>query len=241
MPELEWHEAIDEIRPYVVRITTPSGSGTGFLFAYLQSNKFCAIATAAHVIAHPHAWQQPIRIRHLASGHTVLTQPATRTIRIEQTLDTATLIIPRGDIPFPKELLPLIPKGKHLRVGVEVGWVGFPSVSPESLCLFSGRISCWLSQEGAYLVDGVAINGVSGGPAFNLGPATGLRVVGILSAYIPNLATGEPLPGLSVVRDVSLQQKHAEMFKNLDDAKQKETPPATVEPSDPAGATRSER
>ncbi len=31
MPELPWQDLVDLVRPHVVRVLTPRGSGTGFL------------------------------------------------------------------------------------------------------------------------------------------------------------------------------------------------------------------
>ena len=59
-------------------------------------------------------------------------------------------------------------QGKFLRVGNEIGWLGFPAVETTSLCFFGGRISAWNDTAKFYFVDGVAIHGVSGGPAFFL-------------------------------------------------------------------------
>ena len=70
---------------------------------------------------------------------------------------------------------------------------------PQKLCFFSGRVSAYLAEENAYLVDGVAINGVSGGPAFH---ETG-KIIGLVTAYIVNRATGEALPGVSLIRSVA--------------------------------------
>ena len=55
----------------------------------------------------------------------------------------------------------------------------------------------------AYLIDGVAIHGVSGGPVFFLTDTDGVQIVGIVSAYQANRATGESLPGLLIAQDVS--------------------------------------
>ena len=55
-----------------------------------------------------------------------------------------------------------------------------------------------------FLVDGTAIHGVSGGPAFCITPH-GPRIVGSITAYLPNLFKDEnddkdmTLPGLSLV------------------------------------------
>jgi hypothetical protein len=229
---------MEKVSPYVVRITTPSGSGTGFLFTYAETRSFCAIATAAHVISHAHAWQQPIRVHHFVSGKSVLTQPDARMVRIDEDLDTAALVFAPGDVPFPSTVQPLMPEKMRLKVGVDVAWVGFPAVSSENLCLFTGTVSCWLESQAIYLVDGVAINGVSGGPRFSRDPDGGLKLAGVVSAYIPNRATGESLPGLSVVRDVRQLQSLVATFKSMEDAKESETPPSEVEGTDPPGATR---
>ncbi len=103
----------------------------------------------------------------------------------------------------------MTPDGMNIRVGVEVGWVGYPGVSParDRLCFFSGRISAWLEDKHAYLVDGVAISGVSGGPAFFVGSKGQPVLLGVMSAYLPNKTTGAPLPGLSLVQHIGQLEK----------------------------------
>ena len=137
----------------------------------------------------------------------------------------------KGDFPFPEEPLPLEPEGKPLPVGDEVAWLGYPAVPGASLCFFSGRISAFREEESAYLVDGVAINGVSGGPAFHLGvEGQPVRIMGLVSAYVPNRATGEALPGLSVIIDVSQLHEVSATIASLEEAKQKESPPGEPPP-----------
>lgn len=231
MPQVDWPDAIELVRSLVVKITTPFGSGTGFVFANPEETDLIAIATAAHVIDHAHAWEQPIRIHHLASNASVLARPDNRSIFLEESLDTAAIVLGKSAFPFSTPVPGMTPVGKFLKVGNEIGWVGFPAVSADNLCFFSGRISCWLGGTSAYLVDGVAINGVSGGPAFH--PVMrNIEVIGVLSAYIPNRATGEVLPGVCVVRDVKQLQEIVAAFDNLAEAKQKESPPSEVEPLD---------
>ncbi|MGH7973828.1 MAG: hypothetical protein ACREIC_34355, partial [Limisphaerales bacterium] len=73
-------------------------------------------------------------------------------------------------------------------------------VFPE-LCFFQGCVSGYQEQPPIYLVDGVAINGVSGGPAFD---RSGL-VVGLVSAYLPNqIDSNTTLPGLMMVTPLNL-------------------------------------
>ena len=80
-----------------------------------------------------------------------------------------------------------------------------------------------------YLVDGVAINGVSGGPAFRLGVKSA-ELMGVASAYIPNRATGDVLPGVAVVRDVQEFHEFADRFRSMGEAKSQETPPTEAPP-----------
>lgn len=219
MPEPEWKDAVEKIQPYVVKITTPSGFGTGFLFSRSKAGDLVGVATAAHVISHAHMWDEPIRIEHFDSEKTVTLKEDSRAVFIEEAMDTAAIVFARGDIPFPEILLGLSPEGKYLRIGNEIGWVGFPALSPSNLCFFTGRTSAYIEEESAYLVDGVTINGVSGGPAFFPEDGGSLIVMGVVSAYIPNRATGEVLPGLSVVRDVKQFQSLIRSFASIEEAK----------------------
>jgi len=217
-----WHEAVDLITPYIVKISSPIGSGTGFLFAYSGNRATCGIATAGHVVNHPHQWHQPIRMRHFLSGEEVFLKEEDRAIVLDAELDTAAIVLPKPAMPLPEDLIALAPEGMYLKQGVELGWVGFPVVSPQNLCFFSGRISAYLNEDEVYLVDGVAINGVSGGPAFTLNASGGITLAGVISAYVPNRATGEPLPGVCMVTDVSQLQVVVATFKSFDEAKEQE-------------------
>jgi len=195
----------------------------------------CAIATAAHVIDHAHYWEEPIRVDHASSGKTTLVRNSERAVFLDPLHDTAALLMVKGDLPFPDTILPLAPKGKFLRVGNDIGWLGFPAVATARICFFGGRISAWDEGAKAYFVDGVAINGVSGGPAFHL--ATPLpMIMGVVSAYMPNRATGEVLPGLSLVRDVTQFHELAPTFASISQAKAQESPatPPSPPPAEPS-------
>lgn len=67
----------------------------------------------------------------------------------------------------------------------------------------------------------MVINGVSGAPTVWLA-YDHVRYIGVVSAYIPNRATGEALPGLAVVRQVSQFQGLIKQFKSLDDARRQQ-------------------
>jgi hypothetical protein len=226
----QWLDAVERVRPLIFRITTPIGSGTGFLVSRSEAGDICAVATAAHVISYAHEWEQSIKLEYFSTEPSLvprlpqsfLLRPEDRVIHIDHSKDTAAIVFNAGNLNLPA-IKPhdLIEEGNVIKVGVEVGWMGFPAVSPNNLCFFSGRISCLLESESAYLVDGVAINGVSGGPAIWL-LYDNVRYIGVVSAYIPNRATGEVLPGLAVVRHVSQFHGLVREFKSLDDARRQQ-------------------
>jgi hypothetical protein len=243
MADLQWHEAVDLIAPHIVRIATPRGSGTGFLVSHGKTNTICGIATAAHVVDHAHYWEEPIRLEHTLTGTSLVIRPAQRAVFLDPKRDTAAILFDKAHLPLPTETLGLAPDKMYLKTGNELGWLGYPAIS-SNLCFFGGRISAWLPEELAYLVDGVAINGVSGGPAFHLLGEIVL-IMGVVSAYMPNRATGETLPGLGVIRDVSQFHELAPTFASLEDAKSEETSPSVispaVQPEDQAGAVPARR
>ena len=223
----QWHEAVDLVRAHVLRIMTPSASGTGFFLGRSAKAGLCAIATANHVVSEPEEWEQPIKIKHDAAADALLLRASDRVI-ISNNADASVIIFKDSEeLKLPAKPLELIEEGKVKKQGLEIGWVGFPYVST-SLCFFSGRISGRRDNNKTYLVDGVAINGVSGGPAFACRRG-GIEIVGVVSAYISNRATGETLPGLSVVRDVTHFRQTVKKLTSMDDATQKKKEEAEVE------------
>jgi hypothetical protein len=232
MAEIAWSEAVQILEPHVVRISTPRGSGTGFLISNGHNNAVSGIATAAHVVDHAHYWEEPIRIDHVATGNSIVIRPDDRAVFLDLSRDTAAVLFNRGELPLPGDPLPLVPKDRFVRVGVKIGWLGFPAIPAASLCFFEGMVSARVKSPDAYLVDGVAINGVSGGPAFHLTPSETepVFVMGVVSAYVPNRATGEVLPGLSVVRPILQFHELAPTFASLDQARKAERP---AEPPSP--------
>ncbi len=234
---LEWHEAIAQVEPYVFQIHTPDGSGTGCLLSRSAATPFCVAVTAAHVVDHAHYWEEPIRLVHHVSGESLLLRQNERGINIDEATDTAAVAFNRKELKLPDASLPLMKRDYHLKPGVQVGWLGFPALAKSTLCFFSGHISAYLDNESSYLVDGVAINGVSGGPAFIRDAGTP-QLIGVLSAYIPNRATGVALPGVALLRDVNRFHEFADSVKTVDEAIAKQTPkteppPASVEPAAP--------
>lgn len=218
---MAWDETVGRLKPYLLRIETQSGSGTGFLFLYNEDKTWCGIATAAHVVADAEEWQQPIKLRKESGGESKLFKENERAIFIDHATDSAVVLCPAKDLALPTELIPLLPQDTALPIGTDLGWLGFPAIELDQACFFSGPISARREYRKAYLIDGVAINGVSGGPVFYCTPAHGVQIIGCVSAYIANRATGEALPGLLVAQDVSHFHDVANQIRSIDEANRK--------------------
>ena len=50
--------------------------------------------------------------------------------------------------------------------GVDVGWIGYPAMDPNTLGFFAGTVTGRLQSGNGYMIDGVRVTGVSGGPIF---------------------------------------------------------------------------
>ncbi len=217
---MSWDESVETVTPYIVKIETPTGHGTGFLCLYNEDKSFYGVATALHVVSHADEWQEPIRLRHFPSSTSVFLKEPDRHIFSDPRTDSAVIVAPPGTIQLPEDTLPLLPTDLPLPIGTEVGWLGFPAMAEYTLCFFSGNISARQDWRHAYLIDGVAINGVSGGPVFYSRDRAGVQVIGTISAYVSNTATGETLPGLSIARDVSHFHDTIGTIKSLDEARE---------------------
>jgi hypothetical protein len=217
---MSWNTLQKKIKGHLIRIETQQGSGTGFLFAYTPAGGLAAIATAAHVIDESHAWKQPIKLIHDQTGEVAFVTEEQRVVFINQSRDTAIILVQKDILPFPDATFPLADSTKFKTVGVDLAWTGFPSVAYPTLCFFSGRISAFLESQDCYLIDGVAINGVSGGPVFyELADGTP-EIVGIISAYMPN-RTGNT-PGLLRAQDITPLAETLADLQSMHEAKEKE-------------------
>lgn len=215
-----WAKALDTLMNYTFKISAPNGSGTGFLIKCEDVHGFCGVATAFHVVEHAHSWEEPIKLVHTGSGkHIVLRNPE-RFIFINPKRDVAVIMFLNTEFELPKEGLNLTPEDKHLKPGIQIGWAGYPVIAPNNFSFFSGVVSCFLDDQLAYLVDGVAINGVSGGPAFLVAEG-GIQIMGVVTAYIPNRATGESLPGVCFVVGIQPFYEFIKQIKSLEEAQEK--------------------
>jgi Trypsin-like peptidase domain len=219
---MAWHQVYDKIKPSIVKILTEDGFGTGFLFGYNKDHSIAAIATAAHVISDAFDWRQPIKISHYESKEIAFLEHHERVIWLDRTRDAATVLITSKSLPLPATPLPLIDATKFKKMGIEVGWTGFPGLAPEHLCFFSGRISFFVQELDSYLIDGVAINGVSGGPVFDESKDSIPQIIGVVSAYMANRRASETLPGLLQAQDLTSFHQDLKKIRSLDEAKEKE-------------------
>ncbi len=159
-------------------------------------------ATARHVLDKAVKARQPVQL-YTASGQALL-GPASVTCHDIGPLgfDTSVLMVVSRDRLFLRaDLRPVFPlESLHPR-GTELAWMGFPGLVQPELCLFHGLVSGHLTKPDTYLIDGVAINGVSGGPVFD----RKAQLIGIFSAYLPNRRPGGlVLPGLLRVIPINL-------------------------------------
>ena len=230
-----WASQFKAIRPYIFSIETPEGSGTAFLFSYNQAKNVVGIATAAHVVERADDWKLPIKIVHYETKEELFISDDERVIFLDLDRDSASIMIfKKFNINIPKVTLPLMDVNKVLNIGVEVGWVGFPSIAHPNLCFFTGLISARLEHYHSYLIDGVAINGVSGGPVFYTPVRSSQRskptpvrssqrskpkIIGVVTGYMPNRVRGETLPGLLRVQDVTSFHDIIKTIKSIDEAK----------------------
>lgn len=215
---MDWTNVVEKVTPYIVKINTPMGHGTGFIYMYNENKTFCGIATAWHVIDYADEWQQPIRIYQPSSGNSLFLSYNQRVIFPEWNKDSAVILVPYRDLVFPEKVIPLFPTEAPLGIGVGVGWLGFPAIEPYTLCFFSGNISARQDFRNAYLIDGVAINGVSGGPVVYPTSTEGVQIIGTVSAYRPSRAGSDVLPGLLIAQDVSHFHEIIDRVKSMDEA-----------------------
>lgn len=214
MAKKTWHEALADVKPFIFKIATPDGYGTGFQIVYPTHAHLCAVATAYHVIDHADEWEESIKITHHVSNKSLVLKKEDRVIIPYPANDLAFIFFDKSLLPVMEKREPkLMDPEKILKDGVEIAWCGFPSIAPTAqLCFFAGHISSCISKEDYYLVDGVAINGVSGGPAFYSTNEGDVKICGLVSEYKLNRIYGEARPGLVKVCSVEPFQ---EMLKNL--------------------------
>lgn len=198
---MNWHRIVQEVAPHVVKVRTPQGVGTGFLVH--RDGNSAGVITAEHVIHEAITWEQNIVIEHPAFSNLWTLRKDSRIYLNHGKLDSAYL---EGELPefisgkdFPKKPIETVSDDLFVRIGVEVGWLGFPNiVSAKEPSFFSGHISRY--AKGRYFIDGVGIPGVSGGPAFHFSEVFEKTIIlGSISSYRTAYLGTEVIPGLMVV------------------------------------------
>ena len=195
-----WSNAAGDVMPFVVRIEAPDGYGSGFYIgkSTWKGKPTAVIATMAHVVEHAFKWRTSVRIQN--PSVVVALEPDLFNIAIHSTLDLAVLEIPRDALEFPGSPLPMADAESVADPGSSVAWCGYPTIADSNCCFFAGHISAVLDEQSDYLVDGVVIHGLSGGPAF-IDSGKGPVIVGVMAQYMPNRTSGEALPGLGSMRN----------------------------------------
>jgi hypothetical protein len=215
-----WHAVYEKVTPYILRIETPVGGGTAFLFATNESKSIVALATAAHVVSHAESWKVPLKLIHHQSGSEIFLEDQDRIIEIDSARDSASILLGRPTGGFlPVEELLMMDSTQFKKAGVEVAWAGYPAIAHPTLCLFTGTIAAFVNHDDSYLIDGVAINGVSGGPVFSAYPDGSPEILGTISAYMPNRLRGDALPGMLQAHDVTTFQATVRRIRSLDEAR----------------------
>ena len=198
--QFDWPEVIAAIEPLVYRVHAGDSGGTAFIVGVTRSDggRHTMLVTALHVVEGVLGNDKPLDlVRRDGTLISTLTAGPLKIYPVgPRECDTALIEVPTRDPLVTPDALQPMPFETMLPRGANLGWLGFPGLVFPELCFFRGAVSGHLETPPIYLVDGVAINGVSGGPAFD---RTGL-VVGFISAYVPNqTASGRTLPGLMIV------------------------------------------
>lgn len=166
--------------------------------------------TAYHVIQKAEETGATIEIELAESQEKILLPSLARTIFTAKDRDQALVLfnaaIGLGDVSRFK----LLSVNRHYVPGVEFGWLGYPvlEIAKNTPCFLHGRVSAYLDDVEAYLVDGFSIHGVSGGPVFCCEENGDLVLAGIVTNYFPNQITipnsgTQSWPGLAMFRTVN--------------------------------------
>jgi hypothetical protein len=193
-----WDVVVDQVMKAVFRVNAGENTGTCFLVSlgtnHEKTEAFAMFATAWHVLESLQGSSAEIEI--ISADNSKMFSSETHRMgffRIGTTFDAALIMVEVGSELSQGNLLPITPLEDQLARGAEIGWLGFPGLFEAEPCFFIGVISGYLNNPPTYLVDGVAVNGVSGGPAFD----DRAHLIGLVSSYIPNkVDEATTLPGL---------------------------------------------
>jgi hypothetical protein len=205
-PELSWVDLIPKVEPLVYRAHAGKALGTAFIISVtgpVDGGRHTMFVTAWHVVKDVVRTNEPLDL--VRRDRTLLSTLTAGPIVVYPVgppeCDTALICASTREPLIDRPALPPMPLETMLPRGAEIGWLGFPGLAYPELCFFQGVVSGYNEQPPIYLIDGVAINGVSGGPAFD---RTGL-LTSFVSAYVPNRVSPQStLPGLMILTPLNL-------------------------------------
>ncbi len=189
MAKLEWHQAVKVMLKNVVKVSTlGNGYGSGVIVPTPRNAPGnCCVLTAYHVIQKAEETGATIEIELAESQEKILLPSLARTIFTAKDRDQALVLFNAaigclGDVSRFK----LLSVNRHYVPGVEFGWLGYPvlEIAKNTPCFLHGRVSAYLDDVEAYLVDGFSIHGVSGGPVFCCEENGDLVLAGIVTNYV---------------------------------------------------------
>ncbi len=199
-PVLPWDQVVDRVSRSVFRLLAGDSAGTCFVVSIAKdrqtSNAYAVFATAWHVVAELPGTTDDIKLVSF-DGETVFDSAIARFgfFPLGPGVHDTCLIAARTATPVvaPSDLCPILPSDSMLARGAGIGWLGFPGLTDPEPCFFHGHIAGYSADPPAYFVDGVAVNGVSGGPVFD----NRAHLIGLVSSYLPNRVDSRTfLPGL---------------------------------------------
>lgn len=185
------------------------GRTTGTCFAVSISSaknkkrKIYTFATVWHVIEKLTRSSKPIKLVTADKSKAYEIMPDRYEVFREgpRKLDTGIIEVESEmDLVSEEDLLPMLDFDEWLPRGADIAAVGFPGLAEEEFCFFRGVVSGYTKSPPGYLIDGVVLNGVSGGPAVD----RGARIIGLVSSYLPNRVDRHTtLPGLTTLIPIS--------------------------------------
>src|SRR3989304_10399781 len=116
---MNWDQVVQKVTPYIFKIETPAGHGTGFLCLYNDTKTIYGIATALHVVEYANTWKQPIRLTHYGSSEQLFLKDPEHIILTDWKTDSAVILFQKPAFELPRELIELIPLDTPLSIGNE--------------------------------------------------------------------------------------------------------------------------
>ena len=218
MAKFEWYQAVKLMQQNLVRIEAGNSVGSGVRFAvpdkYEAQYNHC-ILTAHHVIKDILKDKLPLSIIPESDRKKKWTIEDWSIVH-NQEHDHALVMFGCADCMPPFRPYKILEPKSHYVPGVEIGWLGYPNISGLNgvACFSHGYISAYLKKEEAYLVDGVSIHGMSGGPAFVCENDGTIVLAGVVTNYLANRRPdGKVLPGMAMFRTIQQIQKYYSNFK----------------------------